>query len=56
MLANYGFFLIFLCFICSVYGFLSAIMAAFWRHKRLYLSSKLAMTVSCASVLEHRDF
>jgi cytochrome c-type biogenesis protein CcmF len=41
-------------------------MAAFWRHKRLYLSSKLALTVTCASVLAasglliwafyHRDY
>lgn len=51
MLANYGFYLIFLCFICSVYGFVSAIMAAFWRHKRLYVSSKLAMTVTCVAAI-----
>jgi cytochrome c-type biogenesis protein CcmF len=51
MLANYGFFLIFLCLICSLYGFLSAMLAAFWRHKRLYQSSKLAMTVTCVAVV-----
>src|SRR5690242_17153015 len=51
MLANYGFFLIFLCFICSLYGFISAMLAAYWRHKRLYLSSKMAMTVTCALVV-----
>jgi cytochrome c-type biogenesis protein CcmF len=50
MLANYGFYLIFLCFICSFYGFASAILAAYWRHRRLYMSSKLAMTVTFVSV------
>src|SRR6476469_1830347 len=46
MFANEGFFLILLGFICSFYGFISAILAAFWRHRRLYLSSKLALTIT----------
>ncbi len=46
MFANEGFFLILLGFICSFYGFVAAILAAFWRHRRLYLSSKLALTVT----------
>jgi cytochrome c-type biogenesis protein CcmF len=51
MFANEGFFLILLGFICSFYGFISAILAAFWRHRRLYLSSKVALTVTCALAL-----
>ncbi len=51
MLANYGFFLLYLCFICCFYGFLAAIGAAVWRHRRLYLSSKLAVTSSCVFVV-----
>ncbi len=50
MLANYGFFLIFLCAIVSCYGVLSAVGAAYWRHRRLYQSSKLAMTVTTALI------
>lgn len=51
MLANYGFFLTYLCLICSLYGFLAGILAAAWRHRRLYLSSKLAMTATFLSAL-----
>ncbi len=47
MLANYGFYLIFLALCCSLYGFLSAILAAYWRHRRFYNSSKLALTATC---------
>ena len=66
MLANYGFFLMFLCCIASVYGTLSAIVAAYWRHKSLYMSSKLALTatavmstIACALLfyaLQERDY
>lgn len=51
MLANYGFYLMFTCFICSFYGFIAAILAAFWRHRRLYNSSKMAMTMTCLSAV-----
>jgi cytochrome c-type biogenesis protein CcmF len=46
MIANYGFFVIFLCFIISAYGFLAGIGAAVWRHRRLYYSSKIALTLT----------
>ncbi|MFW7380955.1 MAG: heme lyase CcmF/NrfE family subunit [Oligoflexus sp.] len=46
MFANYGFFLLFLCFIICSYGFLASIGAAKWRHKRLYRSSKMALTMT----------
>ena len=46
MLANYGFFLVLLCCLISAYGVLSALAAAKWRHRQLYLSSKMALTVS----------
>ncbi|MBC7661035.1 MAG: heme lyase CcmF/NrfE family subunit [Chitinophagaceae bacterium] len=51
MFANQGFFLILLGFICSFYGFVAAILAAFWRHRRLYFSSKLALTVTSLLVI-----
>ena len=47
MFANHGFFLILLGFIVTLYGFFAAILAAYWRHRRLYLSSKFAMTAAC---------
>lgn len=50
MLANYGFFLMFLCCITSVYGTLSALLASRWRHKPLYVSSKLALTATTIMV------
>lgn len=46
MIANYGFFLLLLCFIACVYGFLASIAAARWRHRRLYRSSKMALTMT----------
>ena len=56
MLANYGFLLLFLCLITSLYGVLSSLLAAKLRHKRLYLSAKMALTTTtlmalCASGL-----
>ena len=46
MLANYGFLLLFLCLITSLYGVISSLLAAKLRHKRLYLSSKMALTAT----------
>lgn len=48
MFANHGFFLILLGFIVTLYGFIASMLAAYWRHRRLYLSSKFAMTAACA--------
>ena len=45
-MANYGFFLLFLCCLLSGYGFLASIGAAFWRHRRLYRSAKMALTTT----------
>ncbi len=47
MFANQGFFLILLGFIVTLYGFFASIGAAYWRHRRLFLSSKFAITASC---------
>ena len=44
MLADLGFFLLFLCCITSIYGVGTAIAAALMRHRRLYRSSRLAGT------------
>ena len=46
MIANYGFLLLLLCLITSLYGVFSALIAAKLRHKRLYLSSKMALTAT----------
>jgi cytochrome c-type biogenesis protein CcmF len=47
MLANYGFFILLLCCIGSLYGVFSAIGAAFLRHRRLWQSSRLALSITC---------
>jgi cytochrome c-type biogenesis protein CcmF len=46
MVANFGFYLMFLCCLLSLYGAGAAVLASFWRHRRLYRSSKLAMTMT----------
>ena len=46
MFADLGFYLLFLCFILSVYGSISAFFAAKTRQIRLYRSSKYAATAS----------
>jgi cytochrome c-type biogenesis protein CcmF len=46
MLADLGFYLLFLCFITSIYTVLTSVIAAFTRHRRLYLSAKMGMTMS----------
>ena len=51
MLANHGFFLLYLCGLLNVYGFLASAGAAALRHRRLYLSSKLALTVAGALIV-----
>ena len=43
MLADLGFYLLFLCLIASCYGCLAAILAGFWRHRRLYRSARVAV-------------
>lgn len=48
MLADLGFYLLFLCCLTSVYGVVAACLAAFWRHRRLYRSARLALTSVCA--------
>lgn len=48
MYADTGFFLMFMCCLLSGYGVFSSLGAAYLRHRRLYLSSKTAATVSGA--------
>ena len=46
MLANHGFFLLYLCGLLSVYGVGASAGAAVMRHRRLYLSAKVAVSVA----------
>ena len=46
MLADLGFYLLLLCCITSIYGSGAAVLSAVWRHRRLYRSSRLAVTSS----------
>jgi cytochrome c-type biogenesis protein CcmF len=46
MLANQGFFLLYLCLITSIYGVLASLFAAKYRHKRLYRSARMAATAT----------
>ncbi len=46
MLADHGFFLLFVCFLLSIYGAVSSIVAAKMQHKRLFRSSKMAATIA----------
>ncbi len=45
-LANLGFFLLFTCFILSIYGAIAGLVAAKLRHRRLYRSTKYALTLT----------
>ncbi|MBM4252864.1 MAG: heme lyase CcmF/NrfE family subunit [Deltaproteobacteria bacterium] len=47
MLADLGFYLLLLCLVSTCYGVVAAVLAALWRHRRLYRSSRLALTASC---------
>lgn len=51
MIANLGFYLLFMCCLLSIYGTAAAIGAGVWRHRRLYLSAKMAATTTCVLVL-----
>lgn len=51
MSADFGFYLMLLCCLSSVYGMVSAIAAAKLRHRRLYLSSKMALTSTLVMAL-----
>lgn len=51
MLANLGFYLLFLCCLVSVYGALASLAAAFFRHRRLYRSARMALTTTCVMML-----
>lgn len=46
MLADLGFYLLFLCCMTTCYGVISAVLAAIWRHRRLYRSSRFAGTAA----------
>ena len=46
MLGDLGFYLLFLCLITSIYTVLASVVAAFTRHRRLFLSAKMGMTMS----------
>src|SRR5262245_26190241 len=66
MLADLGFYLLFLCCMATTYGVVAAILAAVWRHRRLYRSSRLSLTAACVMAvcaagilwwsLFHRDY
>lgn len=52
MLADIGFYLLLLCCLATGYGVVAAVLAAYWRHPRLFKSSKVALTsatVMCLS-------
>jgi cytochrome c-type biogenesis protein CcmF len=44
MLADIGFYLLFLCCLVTGYGVISAVLAGHWRHRQLFKSSKFALT------------
>lgn len=46
MLADLGFFLLFLCLVSSIYTAVAATTAAAWRHRRLYRSARTALTAT----------
>lgn len=46
MAADFGFYLMLLCCLASGYGMISALAAAKLRHRRLYFSSKMALTAT----------
>ncbi len=51
MLADLGFYLLFLCTFTAIYGVVSAVLSAVWRHRRLYRSSRLAATCCCVMTI-----
>ncbi len=51
MFADYGFFLLLLCFILSIYGSIAAVVAAFGRHRRLWRSSRITLSITCGLAL-----
>lgn len=50
-MANLGFFLIYMSFLACIYGVLAASLAAWTRHRKLYLSSKASLTTACLCLL-----
>ena len=50
-LADIGHYLLLLCTIISIYGVVSALLATRMHHRPLYLSAKMAQTISCALTL-----
>src|SRR5262249_2189259 len=44
--ANQGFYLLLTCCILSIYGCIASLLAAKWRHRRLFRSSKYALTIT----------
>ncbi len=51
MLSNLGFYLTFLSCIAAVYGTLASLLAAYWQHRRLYRSARMALTACCALLI-----
>lgn len=51
MLADIGFFLLFLCTMLSAYSAVSSIAAGRMRHRRLYRSARVATTLSAVLCL-----
>lgn len=50
-MADIGHYLLLICTIISVYGVITALLATRMRHRPLYLSAKMAQTISCALTL-----
>lgn len=51
MLADYGFYLLLLAFITSLYGSIASLSSAFLRHRRLFRSGRMAVGLSFALCL-----
>ena len=46
-----GHYLLLLCLVVNVYGVVASLLAARWRHRRLYLSARMAQTSTCLLVI-----
>ncbi len=51
MFADLCFFLVFLCCVASIYGSVASVAAARLRHRRLFRSARVALTMTCAFAL-----
>lgn len=51
ILGDVGHYLLLLCLIVSIYGTIASLLAARWRHRRLYLSARAAQSGGCLLVI-----